>query len=45
MQLYSDAALTTTIANNAPLKAGTYYVKVTASEALNAVPTISIDAE
>ena len=45
MQFYSDAGLTTTIADNAPLKAGTYYVKVTSDEALSAAPTLTINAE
>ena len=45
MQFYSDASLTTTLADNASLEAGVYYVKITSNEALASVPTISIDAE
>ena len=45
MQYYSDVALVNSLGDNPKLKAGTYYVKISASEALTAVPTISIDAE
>jgi YVTN family beta-propeller protein len=45
IQFYSDAGLTPTIADNATLGAGVYYVKITANEALNATPTLSIDSE
>lgn len=45
IQFYSDAGLTTTIADNAIIKTGTYYVKITSSEALNSTPTFTIDAE
>ncbi|MCX6740513.1 MAG: peptidoglycan-binding protein [Candidatus Parcubacteria bacterium] len=45
MQYYSDSGLTTPIADNSKLKAGTYYVKISSNEALSATPTVSIDAE
>ena len=45
MQYYSDLALTTPVADNAKLKAGTYYVKIISNEALVGSPTISILAE
>jgi len=45
MQYYSDSGLTTPAADNAKLKAGTYYVKITANEALGSTPTVSIVAE
>lgn len=45
MQYYSDSGLTTPLASNARLKAGTYYVKITASRVLDAAPTVSIAAE
>ncbi|HPN54932.1 MAG TPA: fibronectin type III domain-containing protein [Candidatus Moranbacteria bacterium] len=45
MQYYSDSGLTSSLGNNPKLKAGTYYIKISASEALAAAPTISIAAE
>ena len=45
MQMYADAGLTTPLADNASLKAGTYYVKISADEALSSTPTISLQAE
>lgn len=45
MQYYSDSGLTTTISDNAKLKAGTYYIKISANEALGSTPTVSIAAE
>ena len=45
MQTYTDAALTLPIADNATLKAGTYYVKISSSAALLSPPTITINAE
>ncbi|MFH0893448.1 MAG: hypothetical protein V2A54_03340, partial [Bacteroidota bacterium] len=45
MQYYSDSGLTTSMGNNPKLKAGTYYIKISASEALAGAPTISIAAE
>ncbi len=41
---YTNAACTTALSSNY-LKAGTYYIKISASEALSAAPTISINAE
>jgi len=41
---YTDSGLTTSLTNNY-MKVGTYYIKITANEALSATPTISIDAE
>ena len=45
MQYYSDAGLTSSLGTNPKLKAGTYYIKISASEALASAPTISIAAE
>ncbi len=45
MQYYTDSELTSAIADNAKLKAGTYYIKITSNEALSAAPTISLAAE
>jgi hypothetical protein len=45
MQYYSDSDLSTAIAGDSYLKAGTYYLKITASEALSATPTVNIEAE
>ena len=45
MQYYTDSGLTLAVADDAKLKAGTYYIKITANESLNATPTVSIDAE
>ena len=45
MQMYSDSALTTALSTNTSVSPGTYYVKLTANEALTAAPTISINAE
>lgn len=45
IQYYSDTALTNALTNNARLKAGTYYIKVTSSETLQSAPTVSISAE
>jgi YVTN family beta-propeller protein len=45
MQFYSDVGLTTPIADNATLKSGTYYIKITSDEALTGAPTITINAE
>ena len=44
-QYYSDSGLFTSMGNNPILKAGTYYIKITASEVLSGTPTISINAE
>ncbi|MFA6170975.1 MAG: Ig-like domain-containing protein [Patescibacteria group bacterium] len=45
IQYYSDAGLTTELTDNKRLKVGTYYIKITANEALSEAPRISIDAE
>jgi len=45
MQYYYDSSLANSIADNAVLGAGTYYVKVSADEALGSAPTVSISAE
>ena len=45
IQFYSDSNLTATISDNAKLKAGTYFLKITANKALSASPTVSINAE
>ncbi len=45
MQYYRDSALTSEIAGDSYLKAGTYYIKITANEALSASPTVTINAE
>ncbi|MCX6809100.1 MAG: Ig-like domain repeat protein, partial [Candidatus Berkelbacteria bacterium] len=47
IQYYSDPSLLsgTSLGNNPYLKAGTYYLKITASESLTTAPTISINAE
>jgi YVTN family beta-propeller protein len=45
IQLYLDVGLTTSITDNATLKAGTYYIKITSDEALTSTPTITINAE
>ncbi|HNY12794.1 MAG TPA: hypothetical protein PKK26_14485, partial [Candidatus Wallbacteria bacterium] len=42
---YSDAGLTLAMGSNPSLSSGTYYIKLTASEPLQAVPTVSIGAE
>jgi hypothetical protein len=44
-QYYSDSDLTISKGDNPRLNAGTYYIKITANEALSVAPTISIDAE
>jgi len=41
---YTDSGLTTLLTNNY-MKVGTYYIKITANEALSAAPTISIAAD
>ncbi len=45
VQYYSDFDLLNSLGDNPELKAGTYYLKISANEALNGAPTISIDAE
>lgn len=45
MQYYTDSDLATTVADNAKLKAGIYYLKISSSETLSAVPTVSLAAE
>ncbi len=45
IQYYSDSGLTASLGDRPKLKAGTYYIKITSSEALSGTPTISIDAE
>ena len=45
MQYYTDSGLTTPVADNARLKAGTYYVKITSNKTLDSTPTVTIDAE
>ena len=45
VQYFSDSALTNSLGDNPYLKAGTYYLRITADELLNAAPTISIHAE
>lgn len=45
MQIYSDSGLSSAVSDNASIGAGTYYVSVTANEALSAAPTISIVAQ
>jgi len=45
MQYYSDSELSSEVANNAYLKAGIYYIKITASETMDSAPTISLTAE
>ncbi len=45
IQYYSDSVLTQSLGDNPHLKAGTYYLKIMASKALTASPTITIDAE
>ena len=45
MSYYSDASLTTSLGDNPKLKAGTYYIKIWASESLSGSPTVTIDAE
>ena len=45
VQYYSDAGLTSSLGDNPRLKAGTYYIKISANEALVSAPTISIAAE
>ena len=44
-QYYSDSGLTTSLGTNPKLKAGTYYIKISANESLSSTPTISINAE
>ncbi|MFA6383184.1 MAG: hypothetical protein WCX17_02055 [Parcubacteria group bacterium] len=44
-QYYSDTNLTNSLGTNPRLKAGTYYIKISANEALGATPTVSIAAE
>jgi hypothetical protein len=44
-QYYSDSGLTNSLGTNPKLKAGTYYIKISANESLSATPTISINAE
>ncbi len=45
MQIYSDSELSTAVTDNTLLPTGTYYVSITADEALSAVPTVSIAAQ
>ncbi len=45
IQYYSDTSLTNSLGNNPRLKAGTYYIKIFASEILTATPQITINAE
>ncbi|MGH9909938.1 MAG: immunoglobulin-like domain-containing protein, partial [Nitrososphaerales archaeon] len=45
IQYYSDSGLTTSLGDNPRLKAGTYYLKITSSEALSGTPTITSNAE
>ncbi|MGA3094069.1 MAG: SBBP repeat-containing protein, partial [Dehalococcoidales bacterium] len=45
IQYYSDSGLSISLGDNPRLKAGTYYLKITANEALSGTPTVSIDAE
>lgn len=45
IQYYSDSSLLISLGNNPHLKAGTYYLKVSANEILLAPPTVTIDAE
>ena len=47
IQYYSDSGLApaASLGDNPKLKAGTYYIKITSSEALTATPTISIASE
>ena len=45
MQFYSDSGLSIPIPDNARLKAGTYYLKITANGNLTAAPKVSINAE
>ena len=45
IQYYSDSELETAVNDNAYLKAGTYYIKITASESMNSAPTITLAAE
>jgi len=45
MQYYSDTGLTTEIDGGSYKKAGTYYIKITASEALGSTPTVTLTAE
>ncbi len=45
IQYYANEGLTTSLGNNPRLKAGTYYMKINASEALSGLPTVSIDAQ
>ncbi len=42
IQYYANDSLTTSLGNNPRLKAGTYYLKIHASEALSGPPTINI---
>jgi hypothetical protein len=45
IQYYSDAGLTNQLGDNPHLKAGTYYLKITAGETLSGAPTISFNAQ
>jgi hypothetical protein len=45
VQYYSDAGMLTEIADTPVLKAGTYYLKITANVALNAPPKVFITTE
>ncbi len=45
IQYYRDRELQTEINGDSYLKAGTYYIKISASETLSLAPTISIEAE
>lgn len=45
IEYFSNSAMTTSLGNNPVLKTGTYYIKITASEPLQGVPTISINGE
>ena len=45
IQYYSDSNLTAPLGDNPKFKVGTYFLKITSSEALSGTPTISIDAQ
>jgi hypothetical protein len=45
IEYFSDSGLTHSLGNNPYLKAGTYFLKITANQNLTGNPTIQIDAE
>ncbi len=45
MQYYTNSGLTNAVSDNGYLKAGTYYIKLTSHEPLDAVPTVTLIAE